>query len=200
MPRFDELNQLKRFFSTMEISEDEKKKRTDLAYLLYDAIYFTFALIKVEKDIEERNFTKNALVVDQYKETLQHRIEDALEGIPHEDDYVPRLVDDIIETTDRHPDDLYYLSQDRALLIAQNEANTVYNHADYESARQSGKQYKVWVTENDEKVRDTHAEVDMMRVPIEEMFTVGNDKMRYPHDYNASPQNIINCRCVCVYE
>ena len=201
MPKFDELNQLKRFFSTMDISDDEKKKRSDLAYLLYDAIYFTFALIKVEKDIEERNFTKNALVVDQYRETLQHRIEDALEEIPHEDDYVPRLVNDIIETTDRHPDDPYYLSRDRALLIAQNEANTVYNHADYESARQSGKQYKVWLTEGDEKVREAHAEVDMMRVPIEEMFTVGNDTMRYPHDYlNGSAENLVNCRCVCRYE
>lgn len=201
MPKFDELNQLKRFFSTMDISDDEKKKRSDLAYLLYDAIYFTFAIIKVEKEIDERDFTKNALLVDQYRDTLLNRIQDALADVPYEPDYLTRLVDDIIETTDRHPDDPYYLSRDRALLIAQNEANTVYNHADYESARQSGKQYKVWVTENDEKVRETHAEVDMMRVPIEEMFTVGNDTMRYPHDYlNGSAENLVNCRCVCVYE
>ena len=201
MPKFDELNQLKRFFSTMDISDDEKKKRTDLAYLLYDAIYFTFALIKVEKDIEERNFTKNALVVDQYKETLQHRIEDALEKIPHEDDYVPRLVDDIIETTDRHPDDPYYLSQDRALLIAQNEANTAYNHADYENARKSGKQYKTWIAEIDDKTREWHLEVDGTRIPIDEKFQVGTDVMRYPHDYlNGSAENLVNCRCTCLYE
>jgi len=200
MPRFDELNQLKRFFSTMDISDDEKKKRTDLAYLLYDAIYFTFAIIKVEKEIDERDFTKNALLVDQYRDTLLNRIQDALADVPYEPDYLTRLVDDIIETTDRHPDDPYYLSRDRALLIAQNEANTVYNHADYESARQSGKQYKVWLTENDERVRFEHAEVDGQRIPIDELFTVGEDQMRYPHDYNASPQNIINCRCVCVYE
>ena len=201
MPRFDELNQLKRFFSTMEISEDEKKKRTDLAYLLYDAIYFTFALIKVEKDIEERNFTKNALVIDQYKETLQHRIEDALEGIPHEDNYVPRLVDDIMGTTDRHPDDPYYLSQDRALLIAQNEANTAYNHYDYVNAKAGGKEYKTWVTEGDERVREAHVEVDMMRIPIDDMFHVGNDEMRYPHDFMyGSAENLVNCRCTCIYE
>lgn len=201
MPRFDELNQLKRFFSAMEISEDEKKKRTDLAYLLYDAIYFTFALIKVEKDIEERNFTKNALVIDQYRETLQHRIEDALEGIPHEDDYVPRLVNDIMETTDRHPDDPYYLSQDRALLIAQNEANTAYNYYDYVNAKADGKEYKTWVTEGDERVREAHVEVDMVRIPIDDMFRVGNDEMRYPHDFMyGSAENLVNCRCTCIYE
>ena len=198
--KFDELNQLKRFFSTMDISDDEKKKRTDLAYLLYDAIYFTFAIIKVEKEIDERDFTKNALLVDQYRDTLLNRIQDTLADVPYEPDYLTRLVDDIIETTDRHPDDPYYLSKDRALLIAQNEANSVYNFVDYDNAVKNGKQYKVWITENDEKVREAHAEVDMMRIPIDEYFNVDGDTMRYPHDYNASPQNIINCRCVCVYE
>lgn len=198
--KFDELNQLKRFFSTMDISDDEKKKRSDLAYLLYDAIYFTFALIKVEKDIEERNFTKNALLVDQYRDTLLNRIQDALSDVPYEPDYLTRLVNDIIETTDRHPDDPYYLSQDRALLIAQNEANTAYNHADYENARKSGKQYKTWIAEIDDKTREWHLEVDGTRIPIDELFIVGGEQMRYPHDYNASSQNIINCRCVCRYE
>lgn len=199
--KFDELNQLKRFFSTMDISDDEKKKRSDLAYLLYDAIYFTFALIKVEKDIEERNFTKNALLVDQYRDTLLNRIQDALSDVPYEPDYLTRLVNDIIETTDRHPDDPYYLSQDRALLIAQNEANTAYNHADYENARKSGKQYKTWIAEIDDKTREWHLEVDGTRIPIDEKFQVGTDVMRYPHDYlNGSAENLVNCRCTCLYE
>lgn len=200
MTKFDELNQLKRFFSTMEISESEKKKRADLAYLLYDAIYFTFALIKVEKEIEERDFTKNALLVDQYRDTLLNRIQDALADVPYEPDYLTRLVDDIIETTDRHPDEPYYLSRDRALLIAQNESNSVYNYSDYDNAKKSGKQYKTWLAEVDDKTREWHLEVDGTKIPIDEMFHVGKDTMRYPHDYNASPDNIINCRCVCVYE
>jgi len=203
MPKFDELNQLKRFFSTMDISEGEKKKRTDLAYLLYDAIYFTFALIKVEKEIEERDFTTNALVVDQYRETLENRITDALhrEGVPYEPDYVPRLVNDIIETTDRHPDDPYYLSQDRALLIAQNESNSAYNYSDYDNAKKSGKQYKTWIAEVDDRTREWHLEVDGTKIPIDEMFTVGKDTMRYPHDFlNGSAENLVNCRCICLYE
>ena len=267
MPKFDELNQLKRFFSTMDISDDEKKKRTDLAYLLYDAIYFTFAIIKVEKEIEERNFTRNALLAEQYKETLESRIENALvsegiryeleyikkltsdiisnrpvfdnikdekvaeivrqilndtdkntdsyfdtlknrltdafsqNGIPIEDNYINQLVIDLIETTNRHPDDPYYLSKERALLIAQNEANTAYNYSDYVNAKSEGKTHKTWITEGDEKVREAHVEVDMQTIPIDDYFLVGGDTMRYPHDYiNASPGNIINCRCVCIYE
>ena len=201
--KFDELNQLKRFFSTMDISDDEKKKRSNFAYFLYDAVYFTFSLIKVEKEIEERDFVTNALLIDQYMETLQNRITDAFEreNIPYEHDYISRLVSDIIETTERHPDDLYYLSQDRALLIAQNEANTAYNHADYENARKSGKQYKTWIAEIDDKTREWHLEVDGTRIPIDEKFQVGTDVMRYPHDYlNGSAENLVNCRCTCLYE
>lgn len=258
----DELNQLKRFFSTMGISEDEKKKRCDFAYLLYDAIYFTFALIKVEKEIEERDFVKNALVSAQYKETLEERIRETFirekvpyeneyvkkladdilnnrpvftqiqdeevkriveevtkepdyqntlkdrltdafnkAGIPIEDNYLTQLVLDLIDTTNRHPDDPYYLSKERALLIAQNEANTAYNYSDYYNAISEGKTHKTWITEGDEKVREAHAEVDMRTIPIDDYFLVGGDTMRYPHDYlNATPGNIINCRCVCTYE
>ena len=267
--KFDELNQLKRFFSTMGISDDEKKKRCDLAYALYDAIYFVFSLIKVEKEVEELNFTKNALVAEQYRDTLERQIIDALDekkipyepeyikqladdiitnrpvfedikdkrvkeivqqvmsevkpdrdffiyretlqnrltdafiqnGIPLEDKYISQLVSDLIDTTNRHTDDPYYLSKERALLIAQNEANTAYNHVDYITAKEEGKQYKTWITEGDERVRDAHVEVDMMTIPIDDYFLVGGDTMRYPHDYlNSSPENLINCRCVCTYE
>ena len=258
----DELNQLKRFFSTMEISEDEKKKRCDFAYLLYDAIYFTFALIKVEKEIEERDFVKNALVSAQYKETLEERIRETFirekvpyeneyvkkladdilnnrpvftqiqdeevkriveevtkepdyqntlkdrltdafnkAGIPIEDNYLTQLVLDLIDTTNRHPDDPYYLSKERALLIAQNEANTAYNYSDYYNAISEGKTHKTWVAEVDERTREYHLEVDGRTIPIDDYFLVGGDTMRYPHDYlNSSPGNIINCRCVCTYE
>lgn len=213
MPKFDELNQLKRFFSTMEISEEEKNKRCDLAYFFYDAIWYTFMLFRAENDLARIRNERESIIngnntvnydIDEssFRITLQNRLEDVLNhnDIPYEKEYINRLVDDITETTKRHPDDIYYLSKDRALVIAQNEANTIYNHADYETARQSGKQYKVWLTENDERVRLEHIEVDGQKIPIDEMFIVGGEQMRYPHDYNASPQNIINCRCVCVYE
>ena len=195
--KFDELHKLQRFFATMEISDAEKKKRCDFAYLLYDAIYYTFALIKVEKKVDSLGD------ILTYRDTLEDRITDVFEqeGIPYEEGYIPRLATEIIETTDRHPDDPYYVSQDRALLIAQNESNTAYNHTDYETARANGKKYKTWITEGDSKVREAHVEVDMVRIPINEKFRVGNDEMRYPHDYlNGSAENLVNCRCTCVYE
>ena len=214
MPRFDELNQLKRFFSTMEISEEEKNKRIDLAYLFYDAIWYTFMLVRAENDLARIRNERESIIngnntvnydIDEtsFRITLQNRLEDVLnhKDIPYEPEYLSRLVKDITDTTIRHTDDIYYLSKDRALVIAQNEANSVYNFVDYEQARRSGKQYKTWLTENDEKVRLEHEEVDRMRIPINELFKVGTDSMLYPHDYlNGSPGNLINCRCICLYE
>lgn len=227
----------------MEISESEKKKRADFAYLLYDAIYYVLLSIKLEikvkekqgkiptqsqnktvskrqgksdrvdkqKSVNEQNTDKNTQdsirqteiqkIVDSYRQTLNNRLIDVFGDKPYEPEYVSRLSDEIIDTTARHPDDDYYLSKERALLIGQNESNTTFNHIDYTEAKESGKRYKVWLTEADEKVREEHAEVDMMRIPIDEMFDVGGEQLRYPHDFMfGSAKNLVNCRCTCRYE
>lgn len=241
--KFDELNQLKRFFSTMEISESEKKKRADFAYLLYDAIYYVLLSIKLEikvkekqgkiptesqnetvskrqgksvrvesqKSVNEQNTDKNTQdsirqteiqkIVDSYRQTLNNRLIDVFGDKPYEPEYVSRLADEIIDTTTRHPDDDYYLSKERALLIGQNESNTTFNHIDYTEAMESGKRYKVWYAELDDRTREDHIEVDGTRIPIDEMFDVGGEQLRYPHDYlNGSAKNLVNCRCTCRYE
>ena len=241
--KFDELNQLKRFFSTMEISESEKKKRADFAYLLYDAIYYVLLSIKLEikvkekqgkiptqsqnetvserqgksdrvenqKSVNEQNTDKNTQdsirqteiqkVVDSYRQTLNNRLIDVFGDKPYEPEYVSRLSDEIIDTTTRHPDDDYYLSKERALLIGQNESNTTFNHIDYTEAKESGKRYKVWYAELDDKTREDHIEVDGTRIPIDEMFDVGGEQLRYPHDFMfGSAKNLVNCRCTCRYE
>ena len=67
-------------------------------------------------------------------------------------------------------------------------------------AKAHGYRFKVWMTEEDDKVRLWHEEVDQVQIPIDEMFEVGNDLMRFPHDYiNGSAENLVNCRCVCQY-
>lgn len=241
--KFDELNQLKRFFSTMEISESEKKKRADFAYLLYDAIYYVLLSIKLEikvkekqgkiptqsqnktvserqgksvradnqKSVNEQNTNKNTQdsirqteiqkIVDSYRQTLNNRLIDVFGDKPYEPEYVSRLSDEIIDTTTRHPDDDYYLSKERALLIGQNESNTTFNHIDYTEAKESGKRYKVWYAELDDKTREDHIEIDGTRIPIDEMFDVGGEQLRYPHDFMfGSAKNLVNCRCTCRYE
>lgn len=55
---------------------------------------------------------------------------------------------------------------------------------------------KIWMTEDDEWVRDTHAEQNMLRIPANLTFPNGCD---YPGDPDAPVSETANCRCRCVY-
>ena len=195
--KFDELNQLKRYYAVMDLPQKEKDKRTSLGMFFFDVFFYIFVLMQAEVKV------KGNIDKDFFVRSLNGRIRDVLEenNLPYDENYIPQLSEDVIETTTRHLDEPYYFSQERALLVAQNEANTVMNSVDFKTAKAQGKKYKRWITEKDERVRPTHVLVDETKIPIDEMFQVGNDQMRFPHDYiNGSPENLINCRCVCVYE
>lgn len=199
--KFDELNKLfGAYFKVMDISEEDKKKRIDYAFLFYDAVWYVLTMIRVE---QERDRLQDK---ESYRVSLEYRIRDSLtydeiEDIPYEevDEYIKTVTEDIIDTTFRHLDEEYFLSERRAILIAQNEANTVMNGADFFNAKKSGKTHKQWIAELDEKTREWHFEVDGTFIPIDEKFKVGDDEMRFPHDPMASPENIVNCRCTCIY-
>ena len=187
--KIDELNKLfGAYFNTMAIPEEDKKKRVECAFLFYDAVWYVLTMIRLENK-------KNRLQdKENYRKSLEYRID-----LPDEE-YVEKMTEDIIDTTFRHLDEEYFLSEDRAILIAQNEANTVMNGVDFFNAKNSGKTHKQWIAELDSKTREWHREIDGKFIPIDEMFEVGTDKMRFPHDYvNGSAENLINCRCTCIY-
>ena len=53
----------------------------------------------------------------------------------------------------------------------------------------------------DEKTRETHAMADGQKVDIDTPFIVGDSLMMFPTDTSlgATPQEIINCRCIMKY-
>jgi len=176
---------------------EDRDKRVSFAQALNEALIYVFLLLQAEFKIG------NKVDPTEYYSILDSRIRDAYEkaNITPNEEYLSLVTNEIIDTTLRHSDDPYYVSKDRALLIAQNESNTAFNLKNHEEAITQGKQYKTWVTEQDSKVRTSHESVDMQKIPINDYFQVGNDRMLFPHDYvNGSPENLINCRCVCTYE
>jgi len=60
---------------------------------------------------------------------------------------------------------------------------------------------KTWVAILDDRTRDAHAEADGQEVGMDEPFSVGGESLMYPGDDNldASPENLINCRCDMVF-
>lgn len=201
--KFDELNKLlTRYYDAMDISKEDKRKRVVLGLDLYDAFIYILLTIKADYKISEYKEDKiSPEKMEGYISSLDYRIRDILEDndLPYEDDYIPQLSRDIVETTFRHLDDDYFFSDDRAVLITQNEANTIMNGVDFTNAKKQGKTHKQWIAELDDKTREAHFLVDGTFIPIDEKFHVGNDYMRYPHDYTASAENVVNCRCSCIY-
>jgi len=109
--------------------------------------------------------------------------------------------DDVEEIMKDEAEKNYWLSINRAMNIAYNEANTFFNYTDYVEAKNRGYKFKTWRTMNDPKVRETHAELDGHTIDIDKAFTVGTSNMLFPHDWmtDSDPKEIINCRCSVDY-
>lgn len=91
--------------------------------------------------------------------------------------------------------DDFYLSDDRAILVGVNEANSILGYRQLQEAKEKGYTKKMWVTERDNKVRKTHRAVDEKTIDIDSYFLVGDSLMQYPHDMNGSAKETCGCRC-----
>ena len=108
---------------------------------------------------------------------------------------------EIVAATMNHPNDPYYFSMDRVMLIAENEANSIWNDGEYQDAIMTGKRWHRWSAIIDSRTRETHREVNGVTLPISEPFEVGGHLMMYPRDemMGAGPEEIVNCRCSALY-
>lgn len=59
--------------------------------------------------------------------------------------------------------------------------------------------YKIWLTAQDDRVREAHVKADRQAVPIDQPFTVEGVALMYPGDPTAPAELIMNCRCTQVY-
>jgi hypothetical protein len=88
----------------------------------------------------------------------------------------------------------------RARTIARTETHSASQDAAFEVAQGSGLSLqKQWVSVEDARTREDHVDANDNIVPLEEAFKVGDDELYYPGDPTGAPEQIINCRCICVY-
>lgn len=187
------------YFGDMELSDSEKQSRIALAEEIDDVFFFLFALVLLQKD------TNTDFDVDSINETTIRRYKDALTRFGYDlnkannylNQYVDESVPPIVETTMERLEDDYYTSDDRAKLIAENEANSVKNYVAFKNALKKGMTHKTWVTKRDMFVRHTHILVDGEKIGINDAFEVGDSLMLYPKDIiNGELKECANCRCV----
>lgn len=145
--------------------------------------------------------------------------------ISHEKQFVQQLSDAIYRTYNHAPggeifdqakqeekpvDEIYipeqiknFLGSEHADSIGNNEGTFIANVGELDDAIKQGAQYKTWRTAEDDRVRNTHIDMDGITIPIDETFVVGPSQSRFtiPKDtsFDPAPEEYINCRCFCDY-
>ena len=185
------------YFGEMDLTKEQKTLRIEESEEFENMMMFIFSLFAI---MQENRLVNRDFIVEQ----LKGRYLEITRSFMDVDDYLTAYTQDfaretvgtMIENTDA-----YYTSHDRAVTIAENEANTNFNYTEWKSAVRSGKRKKIWRTKKDKKVRHTHQEVDGKIKNIEDAFMVGNSLMNFPKDntFGADPEEIINCRCTIKY-
>lgn len=89
----------------------------------------------------------------------------------------------------------------RAMTIARTEVHSASQDSQFEAAQATGLNLrKRWVATEDSRTREDHLQADGQVIDMEESFEVGDDELLYAGDPDGSPEQIINCRCITVYE
>lgn len=197
------------YFDEMDLSDTEKAEREDLAFWIYLMMLLTFSLIDsmIENESVDKDYAKKSLKENYEQLISEHVSENLLDS--HILDYVLMFATNEINVTMKHLDsaksndkaDSYYLSNDRALNIGANEANTILNYRDYKNAIENGYTKKQWISENDKHVRTTHRDINGTILDINEPFVIKDSLLMFPKDTSlgAEPDEIVNCRCTIKY-
>lgn len=178
-----------------ELTEKDREKRKKFAFEMEDILLFIFALYLTMKDY---NYIKEEYIKVQLQSRYIQLVRKYDVDIDFEaSEYINQFSKDTIDTTLRNGDTPYFTSNDRAVLISENESQNTFNRQDYADAIKSGKTMKQWADIGDKKERKTHREVGGTVIPIEEYFLVGDSLLLYPHDYSMNPEakEVVNCRC-----
>jgi len=199
---FDEINRLGKarseaydqYFADMDLNDVQKNERISFSKDTEDVLMLILGLIAIQKafDSLDREYAIYQL------ETQYRAVVASYTGI---DEYLETYIQDFsstfVDTTYENINDIWFISEDRAMFDAENEANTTLNYKDYLKAILSGKTMKTWKTYGDSRVRKTHKPLDGKTIPIKDLFVVGDSFMRYPKDQRYSPRMelYIGCRC-----
>ena len=207
---FDELNKLyseqanersmpyDQYFGEMDLSQEQIERRKKTAKRIERFIVPALIMMYNMRQDGTFNYMEVSEEMIQPYENLLKEL-----GIPltafFTAIHTQTTVADIIMSTLEHRDDAYYYSIDRAVFIAENEANSIWNDSEYQDAILTGKTMKEWRAILDKRTRETHRIANGTRIPIGEFFQVGNALLLYPKYPCEYPEEVVNCRCSLIY-
>jgi hypothetical protein len=90
-------------------------------------------------------------------------------------------------------------TDEEIIRIAFTEAHRVFNEGQFDTGTELGAVSKVWHTQEDDRVRDSHWYLDGMEVGLDDYFyTLAGERALHPSGFGV-PEEDINCRCYLEY-
>lgn len=200
---FDELNRLGKkrrsepideYYSPMRISAKRRQNRIRTAEEYRDAVLEYLRFVDEYGEYED-------YIVEAAGKFLYDKLLEVINDLALVDEslylYVKTVSKQINESTFRNKEKQpYYLSEDRATYIGEDESNSIWNFEELLEAKQVGGKRKIWRTMRDNRVRETHRELEGKTLPLEATFDVGGYEMMVPRDPNVdAPEEKEGCRC-----
>jgi SPP1 gp7 family putative phage head morphogenesis protein len=118
-------------------------------------------------------------------ETTKQKLRDTLKEGTESGESNPKL-------RDRIKDVYSEASTSRASLIARTETHNAYAQGNYQTYKKAGATKKQWLSAQDGRVRDSHADMDGEITAMDGSFSNG---LEYPGDPAGDPAEVCNCRC-----
>ena len=102
------------YFSVMEISDEDKKKRIELAEKLDDNFLFILILLFTMKQYGTIDYNDIRL---RFESGYIDAVSEFFKPNQYIEDHARNFSYDVVDSTMRHEEDPYYYSEDRALLL-----------------------------------------------------------------------------------
>ena len=187
---------LTEYFDIMDIDEEQKEKRKRIAKDFRDAMLFLFTLAYIAY---ENDYYSYEFLLEQFRLRYADILMENGKIDPYTEKYFKNVTENLVLNTFNHFNPAerdYWTSDERAILIGENEANSFYNYSELQDAIDAGYEYKTWITQLDERVRKSHREKEFQTIPIEDYFQFDDCEMLFPHDENNGTEaQLVNCRC-----
>lgn len=191
-----------KYFGEMDLTQEQIDERISAARDFEDDFLFILALIGVSVDSLTTDYTNvKQMAADRWRGTTERYIQD----YTFAEQYSQSFANNAVDSTLRNIANPWFMSTDRAMFNAENEANLVLARKDFLKAVENGYTKKTWVDIRDSRERDSHARVGGKTIGIFEFFHVGDALMMYPKDTmfgNGAehPEEVVNCRCTVRYK
>jgi HK97 family phage portal protein len=145
------------------------------------AVDFNLLSPQVAKFLHEKMFQIADLVDGPVAESLREALGEGIAKGESVEDLATRV------------EEVFSVERTRARRIARTEVAESFNGGRFATMKEAGVVRIEWLSARDDRVRDSHQEVDGEVIVLGDRFSNG---LLYPLDPAGPPEEIVNCRCV----